>query len=137
MTIKNDSILWDDGANCLCLLSIPSEQQYKYIDGLPCITFGVSYENATFKGYDTFTLFDRFYNNILNELKSTYDSLNGTIRICDIGADTDGYIEFVVKNGVAFVKGQLGASFSSYSLKFGFQADQTLIGRLMQAIELR
>ena len=35
MTIKNDIILWDDGANCLCLLSIPSEQQYKYIDGLP------------------------------------------------------------------------------------------------------
>jgi hypothetical protein len=137
MTIKNDIILWDDGANCLCLLSIPSEQQYKYIDGLPCITFGVSYENATFKGYDTFTLFDRFYNNILNELKSTYDSLNGTIRICDIGADTDANIEFVVKNGVAFVKGQLGASFSSYSLKFEFQADQTLIGRLMQAIELR
>ena len=137
MTIKNDIILWDDGANCLCLLSIPSEQQYKYIDGLPCITFGVSYENATFKGYDTFTLFDRFYNNILNELKSTYDSLNGTIRIFDIGADTDGNIEFVVKNGVAFVKGQLGASFSSYSLKFEFQADQTLIGRLMQAIELR
>ena len=136
MTIKNDIILWDDGANYLCLLSIPSEQQYKYIDGLPCITFGVSYENATFKGYDTFTLFDRFYNNILNELKSTYDSLNGTIRICDIGADTDGYIEFVVKNGVAFVKGQLGASFSSYSLKFEFQADQTLIERLIQAIEL-
>ena len=137
MTIKNDIILWDDGANCLCLLSIPSEQQYKYIDGLPCITFGVSYENATFKGYDTFTLFDRFYNNTLNELKRTYDSLNGTIRICDIGADTDGNIEFVVKNGVAFVKGQLGASFSSYSLKFEFQADQTLIGRFMQAIELR
>ena len=137
MTIKNDIILWDDGANCLCLLSLPSEQQYKYIDDHPCITLGVSYENTNFKGYDTFTLFDRFYNNILNELKSTYDSLNGTIRICDIGADTDGYIEFVVNNGVAFVKGQLGASFSSYSLKFEFQADQTLIGRLMQAIELR
>ena len=137
MTIKNDIILWDDGANCLCLLSIPSEQQYKYIDGLPCITFGVSYENASFKGYDTFTLFDRFYNNILNEMKNTYELLNGTFRICDIGADTDGYIEFVVKNGVAFVKGLLGASFSSYSLKFEFQADQTLIGRLMQAIELR
>ena len=136
MTIKNDIILWDDGANCLCLLSIPSEQQYKYIDGLPCITFGVSYENATFKGYDSFTLFDHFYNNILNGMKNTYESLNGNFRIYDIGADTDGYIEFVVKNGVAFVKGQLGASFSSYSLKFEFQADQTLIGRLMQAIAL-
>ena len=136
MTITNDLILWDDGVNCLCLLSIPSEQQYEYIDRLPCITFGVSYENANFKGYDTFTLFDRFYNNILNELKSTYDSLNGTFRICDIGADTDGYIEFVLKNGLAFIKGQLGASFFSHSLMFEFQADQTLIGRLIQAIEL-
>ena len=136
MTIKNDLILWDDGANCLCLLSLPSEQQYKYIDGLPCITFGVSYENATFKGYDSFTLFDHFYINVLNGMKNTYESLNGNFRICDIGADTDGYIEFVVNTGVAFVKGQLGASFSSYSLKFEFQADQTLIGRLMQAIEL-
>ena len=136
MTIKNDIILWDDGANCLCLLSIPSEQQYKYIDGHPCITFGVSYENANFKGYDTITLFDRFYNNILNEMKNTYESLNGAFRIYDIGADTDGYIEFVMKNGIAFIKGQLGASFSFHSLKFEFQADQTLIGRLIQAIEL-
>ena len=136
MTIKNDIILWDDGANCLCVLSIPSEQQYKYIDGLPCITFGVSYENATFKGYDTFTLFDRFYNNILNEIKNTYVSLNGVFRIYDIGADTDGYIEFALENGIAYIKGQLGASFSSHSLKFEFEADQTLIGGLIQAIEL-
>ena len=136
MAIKNDVILWDDGANCLCLLTIPSEQQYNYIDGQPCITFGVFYENANFKGYDTFTLFDHFYNNILNGIKNTYDSLDGTFRICDIGANTDGYIEFVVKNGIASIKGQLGASFSSHSLKFEFQADQTLIGRLIQAIEL-
>ena len=136
MKIKNDIILWDDGANCLWLRSIPSEQQYKYIDGHPCITFGVSYENANFKGYDTITLFDRFYNNILNEMKNTYESLNGAFRIYDIGVDTDGYIEFVMKNGIAFIKGQLGASFSSHSLKFEFQADQTLIGRLIQAIEL-
>ena len=137
MTIKNDPILWDDGVNCLCLLSIPSEQQYKYIDGLPCITFGVFYENANFKGYDTFTLFDHFYNNILNGIKNTYDSLDGTFRICDIGAYTDGYIDFVVKNGIASIKGQLGASFSSHSLKFEFRAAQTLIERIMQAIELR
>ena len=69
-------------------------------------------------------------------MKNTYNSLNGTFRICDIGADTDGYIEFVLENGIAFIKGQLGASFSSHSLKFEFQADQTLIGSLIQAIEL-
>ena len=69
-------------------------------------------------------------------MKNTYESLNGTFRICDIGADTDGYIDFVVKNGIASIKGQLGASFSSHSLKFEFRADQTVIGRLIQAIEL-
>lgn len=136
MTIKNDIVLWDNGVNHLRLLSIPSEQQYKYIDGCPCITFGISYENTNFKGYDTFTLFDHFYNTILNGMKNTYESLNGTFRICDIGADTDGYIEFVVKNGIVFIKGQLGATISSHSLKFEFEADQTLIERLIQAIEL-
>ena len=136
MTVKNDMVLWDNGIDKFCLFAVPSEQQYKYIDGLPCITFGISYENTNFKGYDTITLFDRFYNNILNEMKNTYDSLNGTFRIYDIGADTDGYIEFVVKNGIVFIKGQLGASFSSHSLTFEFEADQTLIGIFIQAIEL-
>ena len=136
MTIKNDIILWNDGSTCLRLLSIPSEQQYKYIDGHPCITFGVSYENENFKGYDAFTLFDQHYINMLSEIKNTYASLNGVFRIYDIGADTDGYIEFVLENGIAYIKGQLGASFSSHSLKFEFEADQTLIGSLIQAIEL-
>ena len=135
MTVKNDIILWDNESTRLCLLSIPSEQQYKYIDGHPCITFGISYENKNFKGYDTFTLIDQCYINILNEIKNTYDSLTGAFRIHDMGADTDGYIEFAVQKGIALIKGQLGASFSAHSLKFEFQADQTLIGRLIQAIE--
>jgi hypothetical protein len=62
-----------------------------------------------FKGCDTFTLFDRFYSSIVNEMKNTYISLNGSFRIYDVGADTDGYIEFAMKNGKLFVKGQLGA----------------------------
>ena len=135
MTVKNDIILWDNESTRLCLLSIPSEQQYKYIDGHPCITFGISYENKNFKGYDTFTLFDQCYINILKEIKNSYDSLTGAFRIHDMGADTDGYIEFTVQKGIALIKGQLGASFSAHSLKFEFQADQTLIGRLIQAIE--
>ena len=135
MTVKNNIILWDNESTRLCLLSIPSEQQYKYIDGHPCITFGISYENKNFKGYDTFTLFDQCYINILKEIKNSYDSLTGAFRIHDMGADTDGYIEFTVQKGIALIKGQLGASFSAHSLKFEFQADQTLIGRLIQAIE--
>ncbi|MBR3869458.1 MAG: hypothetical protein IKM66_09105 [Clostridia bacterium] len=136
MTVKNDIVLWNNRTNCLCLLSVPSEQQYKYIEGCPCITFGISYENADFKGYDTFTLFDHFYFNIVNEIKTAYDSLNGSFRIYDIGADTDGYIEFVMKNGIVFIKGQLGASFSSHSLMFEFEADQSLIGNLLQMFKL-
>ena len=134
MTVKNDIVLWDNGIDKLCLLKVPNEQQYKYIDGIPCITFGISYENTSFKGYDTFTLFDHFYSNIVNEIESTYTSLNGSFRIYDVGADTDGYIEFIMKNGRLFVKGQLGSSFSSHSLMFEFEADQTLVGNLLQEI---
>ncbi len=136
MTVKNDVVLWDNGTNRLCLLTVPSEQQYQYIEGLPCITFKIFYENTDFKGCDTFTLFDHFYINILNEIKATYDSLIGSFRICDIGADTDGYIEIIMKNGIVSINGQLGASFFSHSLKFEFEADQTLIGSLIQAIKL-
>ena len=134
MTVKNDIVLWDNGIDKLCLLTVPNKQQYKYIEGVSCITFGISYENMSFKGCDTFTLFDHFYSSIVNEMKNTYISLNGSFRIYDVGADTDGYIEFVMKNGKLFVKGQLGASFSTYSLTFEFEADQTLVGNLLQEI---
>lgn len=136
MTVKNDMALWDNGIDKLCLLAVPNEQQYKYIEGVPSITFGISYENANFKGCDTFTLFDHFYSNIVNEIKNTYASLNGSFRIYDVGADTDGYIEFDIRNGKLFVKGLLGASFLSHSLMFEFEADQTLIGNLLQEIVL-
>jgi len=33
MTVKNDIVLWDNGIDKLCLLKVPNEQQYKYIDG--------------------------------------------------------------------------------------------------------
>lgn len=134
MTVKNDIVLWDNGIEKLCLLKVPNEHQYKYIEGVSCITFGISYENMNFKGCDTFTLFDHFYSSIVNEMKNTYISLNGSFRIYDVGADTDGYIEFVMKNGKLFVKGQFGASFSTCSLTFEFEADQTLVGNLLQEI---
>ena len=50
MTVKNDIVLWDNGTDKFCLFSIPNEAQYKYIDNIPCITFGISYENFCFKG---------------------------------------------------------------------------------------
>ena len=134
MAVKNDIVLWDNGIDQLCLLTVPNKQQYKYIEGVACITFGISYENMSFKGCDTFTLFDHFYSSIVNEMKNPYISLNGSFRIYDVGADTDAYIEFVMKNGKLFVKGQLGASFSSHSLMFEFEAGQTLVGNLLQEI---
>lgn len=136
MTVKNDVVLCDSGTDRLCLLSVLNDQQYKYIEGVPCITFGISYENANFKGFDIFTLFDHFYSDIVNDMKSAYTSLNGSFRIYDVGADTDGYIEFIMKNGNLSIKGQLGASFFSHSLLFEFEADQTLVGRLLQEIKI-
>ena len=136
MTVKNDMVLWDNGIDKLCLFAVPNEQQYKYIEGVPCITFKISYENTNFKGCDTFTLFDRFYFNIVNEIESTYASLYGSFRIYDVGAGTDGYIEFVMKNGSLSIRGQLGASFSAHSLTFEFEADQTLVRSLLQEIKM-
>ncbi|MBE6903223.1 MAG: hypothetical protein E7480_01285 [Ruminococcaceae bacterium] len=134
MTIKNDVVLWDDGKDKLRLFSVSIDQQYMYINELPCITFGISFENAYYKGYDIFTLFDLFYSETIKKIEKTYRSLNGTFRIKDDGADTDGYIDFEMINGRLYIKGQLGASFTSHSLKFEFKADQTLIGELLKSI---
>ena len=136
MTVKNDIVLWDSGTDKFCLLSIPDEQQYRYIDDIPCITFGIYYENSLFKGYDVFTLFDKFYIDTIGKIETVYRSLNGSIRIEDIGADSDGYIDFELNSGRLVVKGQLGASFTSHSLQFEFEADQTLVGNLLNSIKL-
>lgn len=136
MTIKNDIVLWDSGTDKFCLLSIPDEQQYRYIDDIPCITFGVYYENSRFKGYDVFTLFDNFYIDTIGKIETVYRSLNGSFRIKDIGADSDGYIDFELNSERLLVQGQLGASFTSHSLQFEFEADQTLIENLLNSIKL-
>lgn len=136
MTISKDVVLWDNGSDRLCLLQVPLDQQYKYIDGIPCITFEVSYENRNYKGRDTFTLFDNFYVSKIREMEKAYFAANGSFRIDDIGADTDGYIDFTMKNGLVSIKGQLGASFASHSLKFEFEADQTLVGTLLQMLPI-
>ena len=133
MTIKNDiASLWDNGTDKLCLFAVSADSQYKYISGKPCITFGVAYENKKYKGCDSFTLFDHFYDEILDAMKNTYHELNGSFRLDDNGADTDGYVDFEMKNGRLHVEGRLGATFSSYSLTFEFEADQTLLGTLIQ-----
>ena len=132
MTIQTDVVLWDNGIEKFYLYSVPNEQQYKYIDGNPCLTCRIAYENSGYKGCDTFTLFDHFYISLMNKIEDVYHCLNGAFRIDDNGADTDGYVEFTVKNGRVSVKGQLGASFSAHSLRFKFEADQTLVEALLQ-----
>jgi hypothetical protein len=133
LTIKNDiASLWDNGTDKLCLFAVSVDSQYKYISGKPCITFGVAYENKKYKGCDSFTLFDHFYDEFLDAMKNIYRELNGSFRLDDNGADTDGYVDFEMKNGRLHVEGRLGATFSSYSLTFEFEADQTLLGTLIQ-----
>lgn len=138
MTIQRDAVLWDSGSDRLCLLQVPLRQQYKYINESPCLTVGILYENANYKGFDTFTLLDHFYIDMVNQVEKAYHSLNGVFSIRDCSADTDGYIDFYLKNGKLRIQGQLGASFSSHSLRFAFEADQTLIGKLLEnlAVEL-
>ena len=136
MTVKDDIVLWDNGIDKLTLRSIPVEQQYKYIDGIPCITFEISYESDNYKGCDVFTLFDRFYVDTIRAIEDVHRCLNGTFRIDDAGADTDGYVTFTMRNGRLLISGQLGATFSSHSLTFEFKADQTLSAALLQALSI-
>ena len=136
MTIQNDVVLWDNGIDKIYLYSVPNEQQYKYIDGIPCLTFGIVYENSNYRGCDIFTLFDHFYVSKMHEIKDVYSCLNGAFRIDDNGADTDGYVDFLIKNGRVLIKGQLGSSFSEYSLNFEVETDQTILKPLLKALAI-
>ena len=137
MTIQNDFVqLWDDGNNKFNLFAITHESQYKYIAGIPCISFGIAYENDRFKGCDTFTLFDHFYIDVLEAMNKAYRDLNGSFRLYDNGADSDGYVDFEMKNGKLHVEGRLGATFSTHSLTFNFEADQTLLSPLIQNLNI-
>lgn len=133
MTIQNDFVsLWNNGTNKFNLFAVSPECQYKYVSGMPCITVGFAYENERFKGCDTFTLFDHFYIDILEAMNKAYRDLNGSFRLYDNGADSDGYVDFVIKNGKLHVEGRLGATFSTHSLSFEFEADHTLLDPLIQ-----
>ena len=136
MTIHNDVVLWDNGIDKFYLYSVPDKQQYKYIDGLPCLTFEIAYENSNYRGCDIFTLFDHFYVSKMHEIKDVYSCLNGAFRIDDNGADTDGYVDFLIKNGRVLIKGQLGSSFSEYSLNFEVETDQTILKPLLKALAI-
>ena len=137
MTIQNHiTSLWDNGTDKFYLFSIAPERQYNYIAGKPCITVGFAYENAHYKGCDSFSLFDHFYIDILEAMKNTYRDLNGSFRLFDIGGDTDGYVDFEMKDGHLHVEGRLGATFSTHSLTFEFEADQTLLGPFIQILAI-
>ena len=69
MTIHNNAVLWDNGRDRFCFLQVPFEQQYQYTEGIPCVTFGISYESSIYKGYDVFTLFDYFYSDIVSTIE--------------------------------------------------------------------
>ena len=135
MTIQQNIVtLWDNGTDKLNLFSVPESSWYNYVEGLPCITIGLSYENESYKGCDIFTFFDRNCVELLDTIKDVFYSLNGSFRLYDMGADTDGYVDFEMSRGQLHIKGQLGASFSSHFLMFGFDADQTLLETLIQSI---
>lgn len=137
MTIQNEMvILWNNGTEKFYLFAISPEKQYNYIIGEPCITVGFAYENQHFKGRDTFTFFGQFYKDTLAAIKNTDQSLNGSFRLYDNGSDSDGYVCFHMKNGKLHVEGRLGATFSTHSLTFEFEADQTILQPLIGSLTI-
>lgn len=138
MTINESKvILWDDGGNRLWLFSVPDEDQYRYIEDKPCITFGIAYENAFFKGQDVVTLFDHYLSETVSELEKVCESRDGSFRLSDVGGDSDCFIDFKkLSLGALSVSGRLGATFSSHSLTFEFVADQTLLEPLIKSLRI-
>ncbi len=134
MTVETDVVLWDNGREKLSLFPVPASQQYRYIENSPCVTFGIAYENENYKGRDIFTAFGSFYKDLLRAMQEACRTLTGSFRIADSAAETDGYVDFDLANGKLRVKGQLGASFCGYSLRFAMEADQTLVGALLRSL---
>jgi hypothetical protein len=136
MTIKEDKVtLWDSNGNKLWLYAVPCERQYKYIEGEPCITFGIAYENASYMGCDEITIFDKYLTETIAEITKVYEEHSGEFRLYDTGADTDGYVDFkTLSRGSISISGRLGATFSSNTLTFEFVADQTLLEPLIQSL---
>jgi len=89
-----------------------------------------------FKGQDTFTFFDHLYIELLDLIKETYRSMNGSFQIYDMVSETDGYIDFKMEKGKLHIEGQLGGSFRNHYMCFSFDADQTLLEPLIRAISI-
>lgn len=137
MTVRNDTVLWDNGKERLYIFEIPPENCY--IPDRPCVVVGFGYENARFKGEDVFAFFGEQYLELRNKIAAVSRDLNGSVRLYDMVYDTDGYIDITMTtNGKAEVSGRLGASFSLYSLQFEFEfdADQTLLQLLLQSLKI-
>jgi len=136
VTIRNKTVIWDDGENLLSILPVGEGDQYQYIDGKSCITFDVSYENSCFKGWDRFTLFEKWYTDFLDGLHDAVKHAEGNLRLNDAGADTDGYIDFTVSRREVAASGQLGSSWSDFRLNFSFRADQTVLQLLESGLSV-
>lgn len=135
MTVRSDTVLWDNGIEKLYIFEIPPENCY--IPDQPCITVGFGYENASFKGEDVFVLFGERYLELRNKIAAVSRDLNGSFRLCDMGWDTDGYIDIIMTtNGKAEVTGRLGTSFSPYSLQFELRVDQTVLTALLRILKI-
>ena len=136
MTIKEDTlVLWNNDGNKLWLFSVPCAEQYRYIEGKPCITLGIAYENEAFKGQDVITVFDHYLTETVKKIENIYESLDGEFRLYDLGGDTDCYIDFkMLSLGRLSISGRLGPTFSSNSLTFEFEADQTLLKPLIKSL---
>ena len=76
-----------------------------------------------------------FGKTVFLEFEGVYENLVGEFRLYDLGGDTDCYIDFKMKSlGKLNVSGRLGSTFSSNSLMFEFEADQTLLKPLLRSL---
>jgi len=97
------------------------------IDGY--ITFKIKVASSGFNGISNFCISKLDINDIQRKLQYMDEKLEGSVIINDM--DSDSFLKFELKeHGQLVCSGELGGSHRDHSMKFSFQADQTILAIL-------
>ena len=111
--------------------SLDIEKLYD-IDGY--ITFRIKVISNGFSGMSNFCIAKLDIDNIQKKLQSIAEKLEGSVVISDM--DSDSFLKLELKeHGQLVCSGELGGSHRDHSIKFSFQADQTILAILKNYIK--
>ena len=93
-------------------------------------TCNIEVKSSGFGGCSNFCISLNDIERTNKELRDMYKNLKGTVLIND--SDSDSFIKLEAKDlGQLLCVGEIGGSYRDHSVRFSFQADQTILKRLM------